>query len=394
MVTSLLHEIGEALAAAGTMAWRIAWSLILGFALSAVVQAVVRREAVVNALGGSGPGSTARATGLGAAASSCSYAAVALARSLFRKGASFSSAMAFQISSTNLVLELGIVMWLLLGWRFTLAEFVGGPVMIVLVALAFRYLVSQQLVDGAREQADKALAGSMEGHAAMDMSLEDSQEEASFVRRLFSGKGFTAVSNIFVMEWGAVLRDVLLGILIAGCVEAWVPTSFWQTLFATDSPTLAAVIGPLVAPLIAVFSFVCSVGNVPLAGVLWNSGISFGGVMSFIFADLLILPILLIYRKYYGIAMMLRILGWFYLTMVVAAYVVEALFALLGLTPSERDAKVAAGGLSWNYTTYLDIAFALLALALVLRSLANGGREMLAMMNGAPADPSQEHASG
>ena len=388
----LLHEIGDALAAAGTMAWRIAWSLILGFALSAVVQAVVRREAIVKAIGDSGPGSIARATGLGAAASSCSYAAVALARSLFRKGASFSSAMVFQISSTNLVLELGIVMWLLLGWRFTLAEFIGGPVMIVLVALAFRYLVSRKLIDAAREQADRALAGSMEGHAAMDMSLEEPPEGASFFRRLFSAKGYTTISNIFVMEWGAVLRDVLLGILIAGCVEAWVPTSFWQTLFATDNPTLAAIIGPLVAPVIAVFSFVCSVGNVPLAGVLWNSGISFGGVMSFIFADLLILPILLIYKKYYGTAMMLRILGWFYATMVVAAYVVEGLFALLGLTPTARDAEVAAGGLGWNYTTYLDIAFGLLALALVVRSFRNGGREMLGMMNGGPDDAEHEHS--
>ncbi|GGF54592.1 membrane protein [Marmoricola endophyticus] len=383
----LLHEIGDALAAAGTMAWRIAWSLILGFALSAVVQAVVRREAIVNALGGTSAASTARATGLGAAASSCSYAAVALARSLFRKGASFGNAMVFQISSTNLVLELGIVMALLLGWRFTLAEFVAGPIMIVLVAVIFRWFVSQKVVDDAHEQADKALAGSMEGHAAMDMSLE---EEGSFVQRLFSGKGFTAVSNIFVMEWGAVLRDVVIGILIAGCVEAWVPTTFWQTVFASGDSFWAYVVGPLLAPVVAMLSFVCSVGNVPLAGVLWNSGVSFGGVMAFVFADLLILPILVIYRKYYGTAMMLRILGWFYLTMVVAAYVVEALFGLLGLTPTVRDAKVSAGGLSWNYTTWLDIALGLLAVVLVWRSFRNGGREMLGMMGGSPDD--SEHA--
>jgi uncharacterized membrane protein YraQ (UPF0718 family) len=379
----LLEQIGDALASAGTMAWRIGWSLVLGFALSAVVQAVVRREAVTRALGGNGVSSTARATGLGAAASSCSYAAVALARSLFRKGASFGSAMVFQISSTNLVLEIGIVMWLLLGWRFALAELVGGPLMIVLIALVFRYLVSRRLVDAAREQAEKGLAGSMEGHAAMDMSVEG---DGSFWQRLLSGRGFTAVSNIFVMEWGAVLRDVAIGILVAGCVEAWVPTSFWKAVFFSDDPTLSAIVGPLVAPVIAVFSFVCSVGNVPLAGVLWNSGISFGGVMSFIFADLIIVPIIVIYRKYYGTAMAVRIVAWFYVTMVAAAYLVELIFGGLGLTPSDRDAKVGAEGIGWSYTTWLDIAFGLLAVVLVVRSFRNGGREMLAMMGGDPDD--------
>ena len=384
---SLLGAILDALASAGTMAWRIAWSLILGFALSAVVQAVVRREAITRAMGGTGAGDIARATGLGAAASSCSYAAVALARSLFRKGASFPAAMAFQISSTNLVLELGIVMWLLLGWRFTLAEFLAGPLMIVLVAVIFTSLVGRDAIERAREQADLGRSGSMEGHAAMDMSVD---ADGSFARRLFSGRGFTAVSHIFVMEWGAVLRDVLLGLLVAGCVEAWVPTSFWQVVFLSDQPTLAAVVGPLVAPLIAVFSFVCSVGNVPLAGVLWNSGISFGGVLAFVFADLLILPILLIYRKYYGTAMMLRILVGFYVTMVLAAYAVEGIFALTGLTPQTRDAAVGAGGLSWGYTTWLDLALGLLAVVLVARSLRHGGREMLGMMGGSPEEESAD----
>src|SRR5690242_17092940 len=161
----------HALAISGSMTWQILWALILGFTLSAVVQAVVRRQTVVRALGGESPRALAAATGLGVASSSCSYASVALARSLFRKGASFTAAMAFEIASTNLVVELGIILALLMGWQFTLAEFVGGPLMIILLALAFRLWVRGRVVEAAREQADKGVAGAMEGHAAMGMSV-------------------------------------------------------------------------------------------------------------------------------------------------------------------------------------------------------------------------------
>ena len=297
-----LDALGHALAVAGSMTWQITWSLLLGFTLSAVVQALVRRSTVVRLLGDDRPAALARATALGAASSSCSYAAVALARSLFRKGASFTAAMVFEIASTNLVIELGIILALLISWQFTLAEFVGGPIMIVLVAVAFRLFVRKQLIDEARRQADRGLAGSMEGHAAMDMSITAG---GSFRRRLFSREGYTSVSHIFVMEWAAVLRDVVIGLLIAGAVGAWVPDSFWQHLFLTGHPLAARLWGPLIGPVISVLSFVCSIGNVPLAAVLWNGGISFGGVVAFIFADLIIIPILLIYRKYYGTRMML-----------------------------------------------------------------------------------------
>jgi len=381
-MTWVLQQLGDALASAGTMAWRIAWTLILGFALSAVVQAVVRREKVSGALGGTDVATTARAAGFGMAASSCSYAAVALARSLFTKGASLASAMVFQIASTNLVLELGIVMWLLLGWEFTLAEVVGGVVILGLVAVVFARYVGADAIDAARAHAEQGLAGSMEGHAAMDMSVGG---DGSWWQRLASPAGFTSVSHIFVMEWGAVLRDIVVGLLVAGALEAWVPTAFWSSLFLTSDPFLSAVVGPLIAPLVGILSFVCSVGNVPLAGVLWNGGASFGGVMAFVFADLLIVPILLIYRKYYGTAMMLRILGVFYATMVLGAYVVEALFWALSLTPETRDARVAAEGLSWNYTTYLDLLLGVVAVVIVARSFTRGGVGMLRMMGGDPA---------
>ena len=377
----VLDALGHALAEAGSMTWQITWSLMLGFALSAVVQAVIRRSTVIRLLGDDRPVTLARATGLGAASSSCSYAAVALARSLFRKGANFTAAMVFEIASTNLVIELGIILALLISWQFTLAEFIGGPIMIVLLAVAFRLFVRGRLIAAARQQADKGLAGSMEGHAAMDMSIES---RGGFWRRLLSRDGYTSVSHIFVMEWAAVLRDVVAGLLIAGAVAAWVPDSFWQHLFLTGHPLAAKLWGPVIGPVIAMLSFVCSIGNVPLAAVLWQGGISFGGVISFLFADLIILPILVIYRKYYGTRMMLVLLAIFYATMVLAGYIIEFLFGGLGLIPTERTAAVGVEGVRWNYTTVLNIIFLLLAAALVVRFFRTGGRAMLRMMGGRP----------
>jgi uncharacterized membrane protein YraQ (UPF0718 family) len=377
----------HALAIAGAMTWEILWALILGFALSAVVQAVVRRESVVRAMGDDSPRALAAAAGLGMASSSCSYAAVALARSLFRKGASFTAAMAFEIASTNLVVELGILLALLMGWQFTLAEFVGGPIMIVLLAVLYRIFLRKRLVADALKQADLGRAGSMEGHAAMDMSVTGG---GSFRRRLTSPRGFTAVSHIFVMEWAAIFRDIAGGLLITGALAAWVPMGFWKSFFLTSHPVLAGLWGPLVGPVVAVVSFVCSIGNVPLAAVLWNGGISFGGVVSFIFADLIILPILNIYRKYYGWRTAAFIAVTFYATMVLAGYAVELLFGALHVVPRQRNASVIEPHLSWNYTTWLDLAFLVLAAVLLVRFFRTGGVAMLRTMGGAPED-AQDH---
>jgi uncharacterized protein len=387
VVHAVWAAVGHALALAGSMTWEILWALVVGFGLSAVVQAVVRRSTIVALLGDDRPRTLAVATGLGAASSSCSYAAVALARSLFRKGANFTAAMAFEIGSTNLVLELGIIMALLMGWQFTAAEFVGGPLMIMVLAVLFRLFVRSRLIDAARDQAERGIAGLMEGHAAMDMSI---QAEGSFRRRLFSQQGFTSVSHVFAMEWAAILRDLIFGLLIAGAIAAWIPESFWQSFFFVDHPTLAALWGPIVGPLVAIASFVCSIGNVPLAAVLWNGGISFGGVVAFIFADLLILPILKIYRKYYGTAMMLTLLGTFYVAMIAAGYLVELLFGSASLIPSHRSATVMHAGISWNYTTWLNIVFLALAAVLVARFMSTGGMPMLKMMGGSP-DAEHDH---
>jgi uncharacterized protein len=385
---TMLAALGHALALTGSMTWEILWALILGFALSAVVQAVVRRSTIVSLMGDDRPRTLAVAAGLGAASSSCSYAAVALARSLFRKGANFTAAMAFEIGSTNLVVELGIILALLMGWQFTAAEFVGGPLMIIVLAILFRLFVRTRLIDAAREQAERGIAGSMEGHAAMDMSI---QGDGSFWRRLFSGPGYTSVSHVFVMEWLAILRDLVIGLFIAGAIAAWVPGSFWQSFFLANHPGWAAAWGPVVGPIVAIISFVCSIGNVPLAAVLWNGGISFGGVISFIFADLLILPILNIYRKYYGTRMMLTLLGTFYAAMVVAGYLIELLFGATNLIPTQRNAMVMTAGISWNYTTWLNIIFLVVAALLVIRFFTSGGGPMLRMMGGSPEAPGHDH---
>jgi uncharacterized membrane protein YraQ (UPF0718 family) len=377
----VVHAVGHALAVAGGMTWEILWSLILGFTLTAIVQALVRKSTVERLLGNDSPRTLGVATGFGIASSSCSYAAVALARGLFRKGANFTAVMVFEIASTNLVVELGIIMALLLGWQFTAAEFVGGPIMIVLIAVLFRLFLRQRLVEAAKLQADLGLAGSMEGHAAMDMSVK---AEGSLWSRLSSAEGFTSVAHVFVMEWAAVLRDIVLGLLIAGALGAWVPNSFWRQLFVTGHPLVAKIWGPLLGPIISIFSFVCSIGNVPLAAVLWNGGISFGGVISFIFADLIILPILVIYRKYYGTKMMLFILGTFYVTMVAAGYAVELIFGAAGLVPTTHNAKVLNPTISWDYTTYLNIIFIVIAALLLRRFFRTGGAMMLKMMGGSP----------
>ncbi len=373
----IVHSVAQALYTSFNMFWEILWPLILGFTLSGIVQVLVPHQAMAKTLGCDGPKCLTFATLFGIASSSCSYAAVALARSIFVKGASFTSSMVFELASTNLVIELGIILTVLMGWQFTAAEFIGGILMIIFIGLIFHFTLTPGLVQMAKTQAEKGLVGRMEGHASMDMSVSG----GTLLSRLFSGRGFTAVSNYFVMDWASVWVDIVLGLLIAGALAAWVPDSFWRAFFFSSNPTIAKIEGPLVGPLVAMISFVCSVGNVPLAAVLWKGGIGFGGVVSFIFADLIILPILDIYRKYYGWKVMGYILLTFYVTMVAAGYVVELLFGALGITPQNRNVVAITEGIQWNYTTILNIIFLVLAAAHVIRFISTGGIPMLRMMN-------------
>src|SRR2546421_9894211 len=378
----------EALKIAFFMFWEVLWSLALGFLLSAVVQVVISKRAIVRALGQDSPRSVALASAFGVASSSCSYAAVAIARSLFRKGATLANAIIFEFASTNLVIELGLILLILLGWQFVLAEYAGGALMIVLLAFAFRLTLRRRLVEEARAQAERGLVGKMEGHAAMDMSVT----EGPFPRLLFSTRAFTAISHYFVMDIYSIWVDLAGGFLIAGAVAAWIPNTFWSAFFLTGHPLLAEIWGPLIGPVISMLSFVCSIGNVPLAAVLWGSGISFGGVISFIFADLLIPPILNIYRKYYGgrVAIYLAVVS--YLAMALAGFLISLAFQALGWVPVRHAFNFAEAAPTWNYTTFLNILFLIVVAVLLVRFLRRDGVEMLRTMNTPP--PAESPAPG
>lgn len=372
----MLTAILQALKMAFLMGWEIFWALVLGLSLSAIVQAVVPKKMMSKLLPDSSPTSLIIACGLGAASSSCSYAAVALTKSLIRKGANFIAAMGFQFASTNLVIELSILMILLLGWQFTAAEFFGGFILVGIMAILFRQWVSASLIKEATEQADKNLMGKMEGHAKMDMSIT----QGPLLKRIFSDKGITAISHYFIMDWAAIWKDIVIGLLIAGAIAAWIPQTFWASFFLQNHPDLTKFWGPLIGPIVAMLSFVCSVGNVPLAAVLWNGGISFGGVIAFIFADLIIIPILHIYWKYYGFKMMMTILMIYYVAMVLTSLIIEFVFQFFDLIPTQRNWQFVEMSLRFNYTTILNISFGLIAIILLYRFFKTGGMHMLKMM--------------
>jgi uncharacterized membrane protein YraQ (UPF0718 family)/YHS domain-containing protein len=324
-MSGVLSTVGHGFRDAFLMAWEVWWALVFGFFLSAVVQAWVPRERIQNALSGDGVKPLARATGLGAASSSCSYAAIAIAKSLFQKGASASSALAFQFASTNLVWELGLVLWVLIGWQFTLAEYVGGIVMIVLMAVLLRAFVSPQLEAQARQHAQEADA---------DHQHHMAGESMTWRQRLTSVSAWSDVAHNFRGDWQMLWKEILTGFVLAGFI-AQLGNGFFNGLFLHHSSGLIqALWGGFIGPVIAILSFVCSVGNVPLAAVLWSGGISFAGVMAFIFADLIVLPIIVIYRKYYGTNFAMRITALMFATMVAAALIIDGLFSATGLIPS------------------------------------------------------------
>jgi uncharacterized membrane protein YraQ (UPF0718 family)/YHS domain-containing protein len=330
------------------MAWEVWWALVLGFAISAIVQGWAPRERIEGMMSGSGARSVGWATGLGAASSSCSYAAIAIAKSLFQKGASAASALAFQFASTNLVWELGLVLWVLIGWQFTLAEYLGGIVMIVLMTLLLRVFVSSRLEQDAREHARVALTGHR--HHAVG-------EHLPWRKRLTSARAWSDVAHNFRGDWQMLWKEITVGFLLAGFV-AQLGNGFFESLFIRHAPApLPTIENVLVGPIIAVLSFVCSVGNVPLAAVLWSGGISFAGVLAFLFADLIVLPILMIYRKYYGTRFALRIAALMFVTMVLAALIIDGIFGASGLIPTGARPTRADifGQLQVNYKLALNV---------------------------------------
>jgi uncharacterized membrane protein YraQ (UPF0718 family)/YHS domain-containing protein len=360
----VLDEVGQGLSNAFEMAWEVWWALVLGFLLSGVVQAWVPRTRMERALGGRGPRTVALATGLGAASSSCSYAAVAIAKSIFQKGGSFAAAMAFQFASTNLVFEIGIVMWIFIGWRFTLAEFLGGLILIVLMWTGIRLLVAADAEERARRRAIAAETGH-EHHSAGGSA------------RLLSLDAWSDVAHNFRGDAEMLWKEIVAGFLIAGFI-ALLPLDVFNGLFLTDTGGGWQLLeNVVVGPLVAVLSFVCSVGNVPLAAVLWAGGISFSGVIAFIYADLIIIPLVLVYGRYYGWRLTALVVGIMFAAMAAAALAVDGIFSAAGLVPEKRPSidSITSRGIAWNYTTALDILFTLVAAALVALTLRRGARD-------------------
>ena len=364
---SVLTTIGDGFKDAFLMAWAVWWALVLGFALSAIVQAWVPHERIENALGGSGFRPVALATGLGAASSSCSYAAIAIAKSLFQKGASAASALAFQFASTNLVFELGIVLWVLIGWQFALAEFVGGLVLIVAMTVLLRLFVSKRLEQQAREHAQAADTGHQHHMVGEPISIR---------QRLRSAAAWSDVAHNFRNDWTMLWKEITIGFLLAGFVGQ-LPDSFFNSLFLTHAPAgVKLVENAIVGPVVAILSFVCSVGNVPLAAVLWSGGISFAGVIAFIFADLIVLPIIAIYRKYYGNAYTVRIVALMFVTMVTAALIVNGLFSGVGLIPHIRPTRADIfSPIKVNYTLVTNILALAIFAALCALTVRRGASD-------------------
>ena len=352
-----MHFLGlilDSLRMAFFMFWDTLWPLIFGFGLSGVVQAFVSRSQMQRVMGDHRSRTLAFASILGAASSSCSYAASAMAKSLFQKGADFTTAMVFMLASTNLVIELGLVLWILIGWQFALSEYVGGIIMIGLLALVARFFFRPFVVERARHhlaEHSSAVAGNGQVHYAAG------EQPVPLPRRLRSPAAWADAASYTMADLVMLRKEMIIGYLVAGFLAVLVPNSLWNAIFFHGHGVATSIENVIVGPLIAIISFVCSIGNVPLAAALWKGGISFGGVVSFIFADLITLPLLLIYRRFYGWAMTLRILAAFWLVMAIASLATEYLFAWAHLVPAAHPAEIVKPSFQWNYTTYLNLIF-------------------------------------
>jgi uncharacterized protein len=348
-----MNWLWESLYAAAAMLWETLWALVLGFSLSAFVQVFFRQEQIAKHFGRDGLREVARATFLGAASSSCSYAAAATAKTFFKKGAALVPVLAFMFASTNLVLELGFILWLLLGWTFLLAEVLGAFILIGVMWLLVKLTLPRGLVEAARTQGDDD-----EKSCCHSPEAGGETKEESFKKKIQRRENWAHVAGAFFMEVAMLWKEIIIGFLIAGFLMVLIPENGWGKLFMTHENGFGRVIeNAVVGPLIAVASFVCSIGNIPLAGLLWSDGISFGGVISFIYADLIIIPLILIYRKYYGTKAALYITTILFVSMTSAGIIVDLLFTALGLIPKVRlPGAIAQASFQWNYSTWLDFA--------------------------------------
>ena len=359
-VAPFIIDIGRSLREAFFMFWETLWALVLGFTLSGFVQAFVSKRTMQQQLGTRSPKAIARATGYGMVSSSCSYAASSMSKSLFKKGADFVTSMVFMLASTNLVIELGLILLVLLGWQFALAEFVGGPIMIILLALFGGVVLTGSLIQTARRRV-QSREGDHDQGAPVSQEREDELEDTPFKVKVNSPAAWSDAASYAVADATMLRKELFIGYLVAGFLATLVPTSLWNALFLHGHGFWTVLENALVGPLIAIASWVCSIGNVPLAAALWAGGISFGGVIAFIFADLIAMPLILIYAKFYGWKLTVRLFALFYVVMVLGGLATEGIFHLAGAIPTHRTVTVAPTHFQWNYTSYLNIIFLLLA---------------------------------
>jgi uncharacterized membrane protein YraQ (UPF0718 family)/YHS domain-containing protein len=354
-----LDTIGRSLDQAFFMLWETLWALILGFTLSGMIQAFVSRGQMQRVMGDHRPAALTRSALLGMASSSCSYAASALSKSLFARGADFTASMVFMVASTNLVVELGIVLWLLIGWQFAAAEFVGGAVMVVLLGLLLPQVIPAALSEQIRTSINRTAGDSPREAASFDVPGESLRDRLAQRTRWATSAGYT-ISDLTMLR-----REIVIGFVAAGFLSVAIPVHVWSDVFLTGHGPWTTVENAIVGPFVAIVSFVCSIGNVPLAAALWKDGISFGGVIAFLFADLITIPLLLIYRTMYGGRVTLRLLTAFWAVMSTTGLITEGIFRLLHGVPDHRSTIIAPEHLSWNYTTVLNGVFLVVFAALL-----------------------------
>lgn len=359
-MNSLVQHFGDAFLMALGMFWNIGWGLVVGFLVSAILQVFVSKEKMSALLGGDGVKEIALATAFGAASSSCSFASASITRRLIQKGAGFISSLAFLFSSTNLVIELGIILYLLMGWQFMAAEWFGGIVLVAIMSLIVKFTYPKRLVEEARRKA---------GETSVEVHVQEIPGK-TILEKLSSREARIAIAQNFIMDWSMLWKDLIAGFLIGGFLSVFVPNGIWQALFVSDlPPTLQVPLNAMIGPLIAMISFLCSDANVPMAAVLWGSGISFGGVLSFLYADLIVLPLLDVYRRYFGLKMAIYIGVVFYITMVLTGSIMDVAFASFDLIPKPNpNMRAEMTHFALNYTFWLNLIFGALAIYLFVIS--------------------------
>lgn len=362
-----MEQVGEAFYTAGGMLWKALWALIFGYIISSAIQVLVTRAQMAKLLGDRGAREAALGGLFGFISSSCSFAALAASRSIWVKGAHPVNALAFLIASVNLVIELGIVLFVLLGWHFFVGNLLLGLFMILYACLLTAFWFPEKMAESARQHAEKQQARGMEDSAVRDKG---------WLATLGSLEGWRAIGRAFFMEWKMVYKEILFGFTVAGFISVFVPQEFWNALFLHEgdqAPSLFVVVeNALVAPVIAFFTFIGSMGNVPLAAMLWSNNASFGGVMSFLGADLVAATVIYIHAKYYGWKYAGYISLLLYLCMVAAGITVHYLFATFGILPTQRPSLAEMVRFKMDYTLWLNLGFVALGLCLVW--LQAGGR--------------------